>query len=115
MFELFQMKENETNTEMITRFTNIMNSLETLEKEYSSRDGKKCTSSTYTQLGEENTAIEKANNLSTLTLENLIENLIVYGVHLQERRMDNYQRRKFFPSMHLQTPKIQTMKKMTLR
>jgi len=33
-FELFQMKENETTAEMITRFTDITNSLVALEKEY---------------------------------------------------------------------------------
>ena len=34
MFELFKMKENETILEMITRFTDITNSLASLRKEY---------------------------------------------------------------------------------
>ena len=37
-------------------------------------------------MGEEDNAIEEANDLSTLSLENLIGNLMAYEVQLEERK-----------------------------
>ena len=52
--ELFKMKENETIAEMITRFTDITNSLVVLVKNlHPSGNDKKGTSGTYTRMGKE--------------------------------------------------------------
>ena len=39
-------------------------------------------------MGKKTTAIKEANDLSTLTLENLVGNLITYEVQVQERKKD---------------------------
>jgi len=116
-FELFKMKENETIAGIITQFTDITNSLVALEKDYTQVEKVRKVLRALTSDWEKKTAvIEEANDLSTLTLENLIGNLMVMKSNLKiVRRMNNNnQRRKFSPSMHFRMWKIQKIKKSLL-
>ena len=71
-FELFKMKENETISEMITRFTDITNSLVALKKEYTQVEKVRKILHALTSDWEKKTnAMEGANNLSTMSLYNL--------------------------------------------
>ena len=79
-FELFKMKENETISEMITRFTNITNSLASLGKEYT--QVKKVLRALTSDWEKKTTAIKEANDLSTMLSENLIGNSMAYEVQL---------------------------------
>ena len=88
-FKLFQMKENETITEMVTRFTDITNSLASLEKEYTQVEKvRKILRALTSDWEKKTTAIEKANDLSLTSLENLIGNLMAYEVQLEDRKKD---------------------------
>ena len=64
-FELFKMMENETISEMITRFTDITNSLASLRKEYIEKVRKILCALT-PDWEKKTTAIEEANDLSTI-------------------------------------------------
>ena len=86
MFELFKMKENETISEMVTRFTDITNSLASLGKEYTQVEKVRKILRALTSDQEKTTAIEEANDLSTMSLENLIGNLMAYEVQLEDRK-----------------------------
>ena len=83
------MKENKTIAEMITRFTDITNSLVALGKEYTQvemvRKALRALSSNWEK---KTTTIKEAKNLSTLTMENLDGNLMAYEVQLQDRKKD---------------------------
>ena len=95
MFELFQMEENEIIVEMITRFIDITNSLVTLGKTYTQVEMvRKVLWALTSEWEKKTTVIEEANDLSTLTLENLIRNLIAYEVQLQERKKAKYPKKK---------------------
>ena len=74
-FELFKMKENEIIAEMVTRFTDITNSLASLGKEYTQVEKVRKILRVLTSDWEKKiTAIEEANDLSTISLENIIGN-----------------------------------------
>jgi len=89
MFELFKMEENETISEMVTRFTDITNSLASLGKEYTQVEKvRKILRALTSDWEKKTTAIEEANDLSTMSLENLIGNLMAYEVQLEERKKD---------------------------
>ena len=60
------------------------------------------------------TAIEEANNLFTLTLENLVGNQEKRKNNFKRERRENNQRRKYLPSKRHQIRKIQMMKKKIL-
>ena len=97
-FELFKMEENETISEMVTRFTDITNSLASLGKEYTQVEKvRKILRALTSDWEKKTTAIEEANDLSTMSLENLIGNLMAYEVQLEERKKDE------------NTPKINTL------
>ena len=82
-FELFKMMENETISEMITRFTDITNSLTSLGKEYTQVEKvHKILRALTSDWEKKTTVIEEANDLSTMSLENLIGNLMAYEVQL---------------------------------
>src|SRR3954469_7202532 len=88
-FELFTMNEGESIKDMYIRFTDFTNSLVGLGKTYSSVECVKKILLALTSNWEKKvTAIEEANNLSTLTVEHLIGNLMAYEVNLQERRKE---------------------------
>ena len=66
------MKEKEAIAEMISRFTDITNSLVALEKEYIQvKMVRKVQRAPTPELEKKTTIIEKANDLSTLILKNL--------------------------------------------
>ena len=86
------MIENKTISEIITRFTDITNSLASLGKEYSQVEKVRKILRALTSDWEEKTAaIEEANDLSTMSLENLIGNLMAYEVQLKDRKKDKQQ------------------------
>ena len=88
-FELFKMKESETISEMVTRFTDITNSLASLGKEYTQVEKvRKILRALTPDWEKKTTAIEEANDLSTMSLENLIGNLMAYEVQLEDRKKD---------------------------
>ena len=71
------MMENETISEMITRFTDITNSLAFLGKEYTQVEKvHKILRAPTPDWEKKTTAIEEANDLSTMSLENFIGNLM---------------------------------------
>jgi len=93
-FELFKMEENETISEMVTRFTDITNTLASLGKDYTQVERvRKILRALTPEWEKKTTAIEEANDLSTMTLENLIGNLMAYEVQLEERKKDERQHR----------------------
>ena len=104
------MKENEIVSKMITRFTDITNSLASLGKEYTQVEKVRKILRALTSDWEKKTiAIEEANNLSTMSLKNLIVNLMAYEMQLEERKKDeqnHYLRRKYLSFIH---PQIRTI------
>ena len=76
-FKLFKMEKNEIIVEMITQFTDITNSLVALRKEYTQVEKvRKVFWALTSDWEKKTTAIEETNDLSTLTLENLVGNLM---------------------------------------
>src|SRR3954467_7937072 len=74
---------------MYTRFTDITNSLIGLGKTYTSVECvRKILLALNSDWEKKVTAIEEANDLSTLSVEDLIGNLMAYEVNLQERRKE---------------------------
>src|SRR5256886_10717993 len=88
-FELFSMNDGESIKDMYTRFTDITNSLIGLGKTYTSVECvRKILLALNSDWEKKVTAIEEANDLSTLSVEDLIGNLMAYEVNLQERRKE---------------------------
>ena len=86
------MKGNQTIAEMVTRFTDITNSLASLEKEYTQVvKFRKILRALTSDWEKKITAIDEANDLSTMSLENLIGNLMAYELQLEERKKDERQ------------------------
>ena len=86
------MKENETIAEMITRFTDITNSLIALGKEYTQVEKvKKVLLALIFDWEKKITAKEEANDLSTITLESLVRNLIAYKAQIEDKKKDEQQ------------------------
>ncbi|GAV86247.1 LOW QUALITY PROTEIN: UBN2 domain-containing protein, partial [Cephalotus follicularis] len=73
-YELFQMNEDEDIKSMFTRFTNIINALQSLDKTFSN--------------------IEEAKNLSILPLEYLLGSLMTYELTMQKRVEDEEKERR---------------------
>ena len=91
-FELFKMMENETISEMITRFTDITNFLASLGKEYTQvKKVHKILHALTLDWEKKTTAIKEANDLSTMSLESLIDNLMTYEVQLEGIKKDEQQ------------------------
>ena len=96
------MNKDEPITEMFTRFTNITNDLKSLSVTYSQTDKvKKILRSLTTDWEKKTTAIEEAQDLSKLTLDDLIGNLMAYEVHMKERREEEQPTKKTlaFPAL----------------
>jgi FtsZ-binding cell division protein ZapB len=88
-FEMFKMNDKETISEMFTRFTDIINSLIALGKVYTQVEMvRKLLRALTSDWEKKTTAIEEANDLSTLTVENLIGNLMAYEVQVEDRKKD---------------------------
>jgi len=89
------MNEKETVGEMFTRFTDIINSLIALGKIYTQVEMvRKLLRALTPEWEKKTTAIEEANDLSTLTVENLIGNLMAYEVQLEDRKRDTEPKNK---------------------
>jgi len=94
-FELFKMKDKETIAEMFTRFTDITNSLIALGKKYSQVEMvRKLLRALTSDWEKKTTAIEEANDISKLTVEDLIGNLMAYEVQLEDRKKDDEPKNK---------------------
>src|SRR5436190_685935 len=93
-FELFSMNDGKSIKDMYTRFTDITNSLIRLGKIYTSVECVRKILLVLTSDWEKKiNAIEEANDLSTLSVQNLIGNLMAYEVNLQERRKEESRRK----------------------
>ena len=76
-YELFKMKKEESITQMFTRFTDIINGLTALGETYSQATKvKKILRSLTSYWERKTTAIEEAQDLSKLTLDDLMGNLM---------------------------------------
>ena len=83
------MKKNETIAKIITRFTDITNSLVALSKTYTQvKIVRKVLQAVTLEWEKKNTVIEEANDHSTLTLENLIENLVASKYKCKKKKKD---------------------------
>ena len=77
---------------MFTRFTDITNCLVALEKEYTQVEKiRKILRALTSDWEKKTTTIEEANDLSTMSLEKLIDNLMAYEVQLEDRKKDEQQ------------------------
>ena len=86
------MKENKTIAKMVTRFTDIINSLVALGKECIQVEKvRKILHALTSDWEKKTTAIEEANDLLTMSLEKLIGNLMSYEVQLKDRKKDEQQ------------------------
>ncbi|KAL6347525.1 hypothetical protein AAG906_026049 [Vitis piasezkii] len=86
-YELFFMKDNETIVEMITKFTDIVNSLETLGKTYKeSEKVMKILRSLPTKLDAKVIVIQEAKDLTKVPLEELIGYLMTFEITLANKQ-----------------------------
>ncbi|GAV58449.1 UBN2 domain-containing protein, partial [Cephalotus follicularis] len=94
-YELFLMHDNESISDMFTRFTTIVNSLKNLEKSYSNQELVKkilrCLSRSWTP---KVTAIEEAKDLSTLPLEQLLGSLMTHKTTMKNHEHVEVKRKK---------------------
>ncbi|GAV65295.1 DUF4219 domain-containing protein/UBN2 domain-containing protein [Cephalotus follicularis] len=94
-YELFSMKEDENIKSMFTRFTNIINALQSLDKTYSNselvRKILRCLPRSWMP---KITAIEEAKNLNILPLENLLGSLMTHKLTMQKREYDEEKEKK---------------------
>ncbi|KAL5550641.1 hypothetical protein UlMin_000817 [Ulmus minor] len=89
-YELFQMKHDESSTQMYTRFTDIINDLSSLGKEYSmSEKVRKILRSLPKQWEAKVTAIQEAKNLSTLPLDELVGSLMTHEMTMKQNSDDS--------------------------
>ncbi|XP_021743604.1 uncharacterized protein LOC110709690 [Chenopodium quinoa] len=85
-YELFKMLSNESIKEMFTRFTQIINNLDSLGKSFSNKEKvrKILRCLPKSKWGPKVTAIEEAQNLRTLSLDDLLGKLITHEMSLNE-------------------------------
>ena len=89
------MKENETIVEMITRFTDIVNRLEALEKTYKeSEKVMKILRSLPSKWHTKVTAIQEAKDLTKLPMEELIGSLMTYEINLAKKLQEGEDKKK---------------------
>ena len=89
-YELFRMAKGETIKEMFSRFTTITNAMKSMGKTYSMEERvRKILRSLTSKWERKTTAIEEATDLKTLTLDELIGNLMAYEVQIEERRIED--------------------------
>ncbi|MQM17309.1 hypothetical protein Taro_050277 [Colocasia esculenta] len=94
-YEKFQMLIGETITQMYSRFTDITNGLTGLGKMYNNRDMvRKNLRSLPSQWTPKVTAIEEANDLTTMSLEKLIGSLMEHEINM-ERLSESSSKKKF--------------------
>ena len=86
-FQLFKMNTNESISDMYSRFQDIVHSLISLGKEFSEEDQvRKILNSLTPEWDQKTLAIEEANDISTLKIEELIGNLMSFEVQMIGRR-----------------------------
>ena len=94
-YELFLMKENENIVEMITRFTDIVNGLETLGKTYKeSKNVMKILRSLPSKWHTKVTPIQEAKDLTKLLMEELIGSLMTYEINLAKKQQEGEDKKK---------------------
>ncbi|GAV74028.1 UBN2 domain-containing protein, partial [Cephalotus follicularis] len=82
-YEIFIMYDNESISDMFTRFTTIINSLKNLGKSYSNQE-----------LVRKVTTIEEAKDLSTLPLEQLLGSLMTHETTMKNRESVEVKKKK---------------------
>ncbi|GAV58551.1 UBN2 domain-containing protein, partial [Cephalotus follicularis] len=88
-YEMFTMNENEDIKTMFTRFTNITNALQSLDKVYSNSEMvRKILMSLPRAWMPKVTAIEEAKNLNTLPLEDLLGSLMTHELSITRKDDD---------------------------
>ncbi|GAV86729.1 UBN2 domain-containing protein, partial [Cephalotus follicularis] len=94
-YELFMMHDNESISDMFTRFTTIINSLKNLCKSYPSqelvRKILRCLPKSWTP---KVTAIEEAKDLSTLPLEQLLGSLMTHETTMKNHENVEVKKKK---------------------
>ncbi|GAV69352.1 UBN2 domain-containing protein, partial [Cephalotus follicularis] len=94
-YELFSMNENKDIKSMFTRFTNIINALQSLDKTYSNselvRKVLRCLPRSWMP---KVTGIEEAKNLNLLPLEDLLGSLMTHELKMQKREDDEEKEKK---------------------
>src|SRR5574338_505254 len=86
-FQLFKMNTNESISDMYCRFQDIVHSLIALGKSFSKEEQvRKILNSLTPEWDQKTLAIEEANDISLMKIEELIGNLMSYEVQLQGRR-----------------------------
>ncbi|GAV89537.1 UBN2 domain-containing protein, partial [Cephalotus follicularis] len=94
-YELFIMHDNESISDMFTRFTTIINSLKNLGKSYSNqelvRKILRCLPKSWTP---KVTAIEEAKDLSTLPLEQLLGSLMTHETTMKNHENVEVKKKK---------------------
>ena len=89
------MKDNKTIVEMITKFTNIVNSLEALGKTYKeSEKVMKILRSLPSKWHTKVTAIQEAKDLTKLPMEELIGSLMTYEINLTKKLQEGEDKKK---------------------
>ena len=85
-YELFKMQPGETIKEMFTRFTDITNNLKSLGKTYTNEEmvRKVLRCLPKSKWGPKVTAIEEAQDLKTLAMDDLLGKLLTHEIHLKE-------------------------------
>ncbi|GAV93023.1 UBN2 domain-containing protein, partial [Cephalotus follicularis] len=94
-YELFMMHDNESISDMFTRFTTIINSLKNLGKSYPNqelvRKILRCLPKSWTP---KVTAIEEAKDLSTLPLEQLLGSLMTHETTMKNHENVEVKKKK---------------------
>ena len=89
-YEMFKMQPYKSIGDMFTRFSEIINNLQSLGKSYSLSDlVRKILSSLTPDWEKKTTAIEETKDLSTYSLEDFIGNLTSYEVQMKEKEIEN--------------------------
>jgi len=84
-YELFKMKDDESNEEMYSRFQTLVSGLQCLKKSYVASDHmSKILRSLPARWRQKVTAIEEAKDLNTLSVEDLVSSLKVHEISFNE-------------------------------
>ena len=94
-FQLFHMKPNESICDMYSRFQDIVHALISLGKDITEEDQvRKILNSLSCEWDQKTLAIEEANDISKMKIEDLIGNLMSYEVKLQVRKENQANKKK---------------------
>ena len=103
VYELFKMKPEESISKIFARLSEITNGLKGLRKEYSNSElVRKVLRSLPPTWHTKVTVIEESKDLSTLSLEELIDSLMTYEINVQKNE-DDFKKKK---TIALKTSKI---------